>query len=169
MYLIPRPNSVQTLLMVANRAIDRTSPDYIDVQVMNRVLGSGPSSRLFRIIREEKGYTYGVGSSFSASRTMNHFTRDLGAHGSDRAGAGRAAEAVQGDSRSCGPGRRTGGCQERNRGELCAGPGELRPVLGRWMEQREYGLPEDYWDTYPAKVMAVTADDVQRVAKKYVP
>jgi predicted Zn-dependent peptidase len=31
------------------------------------------------------------------------------------------------------------------------------------------GLPEDYWDTYTAKVMAVGAEDVQRVAKKYVP
>jgi zinc protease len=42
-------------------------------------------------------------------------------------------------------------------------------VLGRWMEQRQYGLPEDYWDTFAQKVMAVTAEDVGRVAKKYVP
>ena len=31
-----------------------------------------------------------------------------------------------------------------------------------------YGFPPDYWDNYPAKVMAVTADDIQRVAKKYL-
>jgi len=71
--LIPRPNSVQTFLVVANLAIDRLSPDYVECQVMNRVLGSGPSSRLFRNIREEKGYTYGIGSSFSATRTLNYF------------------------------------------------------------------------------------------------
>ena len=34
---------------------------------------------------------------------------------------------------------------------------------------REYGLPENYWDTYPEKVMAVTAADVESVARKYVP
>ena len=42
-------------------------------------------------------------------------------------------------------------------------------VLSYWLQQREFGLPEDYWDKYPERVMAVTAADVQRVAKKYVP
>ncbi len=42
-------------------------------------------------------------------------------------------------------------------------------VLARWIEQRMFGLPEDYWDTYAEKVQAVTAAGVQRVAKKYVP
>jgi zinc protease len=42
-------------------------------------------------------------------------------------------------------------------------------VLARWMQQREFGLSEDYWDTYPEKIMAITAADVQRVARKYVP
>ena len=42
-------------------------------------------------------------------------------------------------------------------------------MLSRWIEQREYGFPEDYWDTYSQKVMAIGAEDVQRVAKKYVP
>ena len=37
------------------------------------------------------------------------------------------------------------------------------------MQQREFGLPEDYWDTYPEKIMAMTAAEVMRVAKKYVP
>ena len=42
-------------------------------------------------------------------------------------------------------------------------------VLNQRMQAREYGLPDDYWDTYPEKLMAVTAADVQRVARKYVP
>src|SRR5215475_14352342 len=73
-YLIHRPNSVQTTLTVGNHAIDRLSPDYIPLMVLNRVLGSGPASRLFRNIREEKGYTYGISSGFSASHYLNHFT-----------------------------------------------------------------------------------------------
>jgi len=37
------------------------------------------------------------------------------------------------------------------------------------MDQRQLGLPEDYWDTYAGKTQAVTAEDVMRVAKKYIP
>ena len=39
-------------------------------------------------------------------------------------------------------------------------------VLQRWLQQREYGLPEDYWDTYTEKVMAITATDVALVKSR---
>src|SRR5262249_37178771 len=71
--LVDRPGSVQTDLLVGNRAIDRRSPEYVTVQVLNRILGSGPASRLFRNIREDKGYTYGISSGFAAGWYANVF------------------------------------------------------------------------------------------------
>ena len=60
---VARPNSVQTSLWVGTQAISRTSPDYDIVQVMNTVIGGGPTGRLFIHLREEKGYTYGAYSN----------------------------------------------------------------------------------------------------------
>ena len=169
-FLIPRPNSVQTLLMVANHAIDRKSPDYIECQVMNRVLGSGPSSRLFRIIREEKGYTYGIGSGFSATRYLNHFTASTSVRTevTEPALAELLAQFADIRNRAV-PADELADAKSAIVASFVLGLESSSQVLSRWMEQRMDGLPEDYWDTYTAKVMAVGAEDVQRVAKKYVP
>ena len=61
-----RPDSVQTSLAVGTQSMVRTDPDYVPLTVANRVLG-GTMGRLFRHLREEKGYTYGIGSGFSAT------------------------------------------------------------------------------------------------------
>jgi zinc protease len=169
-YLIPRPNSVQTLLIIANHAIDRKDPDYINIQVMNRVLGAGPSSRLFRIIREEKGYTYGVGSNFTATRYLNHFQASTSVR-TDVTEAALAELIKQfADIRNRPvPADELADARSAISSSFVLGLESSQAILSRWMEQRMDDLPEDYWDTYTTKVMAVTADDVQRVAKKYVP
>jgi zinc protease len=40
-------------------------------------------------------------------------------------------------------------------------------VLGYYTQSWLYGLPADYWDTYPAKIAAVTAAQAQAAARKY--
>jgi zinc protease len=169
-YLISRPGSVQTNLELTNRAIDRMNPDYIACMVMNQVLGSGPAARLFRIIREEKGYTYGVSSSFSASKYAQHF-------GSGMAVRTEVTEPALTDLLKefkeirdvPVPKDELDAAKRTIVGRLALSLENPAGVLNQWMTQREYGLPEDYWDQYPERVMAITAEDVQRVAKKYVP
>ncbi len=169
-YLISRPNSVQTYLMLANRAIDRPNPDYVAVQVMNMVLGASPASRLFRIIREEKGYTYGVSSAFSSTRYMQGFVSAL----SVRTEVTEPAltdmlKEFQEIREKATPKDEFDGAKRSLTASFALGLENPAQVLSRWLQQREYGLPEDYWDTYSEKIMAVTVDDVQRVARKYVP
>jgi zinc protease len=65
-HLVDRPDSVQTVLNLGNLGIPRVHPDYFPLLVMNRILG-GPMGRLFLNLREDKGYTYGVGSFFTGA------------------------------------------------------------------------------------------------------
>jgi zinc protease len=65
-YLVARPNSVQTSFVVGAQSMARTNPDFVPLTVANRVLG-GAMGRLFRHLREQKGYTYSVFSNFSAT------------------------------------------------------------------------------------------------------
>jgi len=168
-YLVEKRNSVQTLLVVANHAIDRNSPDYVECQVMNRILGGGFSSRLFRV-REEKGYPNTMSSNFSATRYLNHFSASTSVQPAAtepalaeilKQFADIRDRAVSADELA--------DAKSAIVASFALGLESSSGVLARWLEQREYGLPDDYWDTYAKKVMAVTAEDVQRVAKKYVP
>jgi zinc protease len=168
-YLIDRPGSVQSTITMGNIAIDRRSPDYFPVLVMNSIVGGGASARLFLNLREEKGYTYGVYSGFTALKypgpwsaggdvrtevtegAMTEFLRELNRIRDEKVPAPELEE------------------QKRS---IVAGfalslesPAQL---LGYAMTRKIYDLPADYWDTYPSKVMAVTAEDVQRVARQYV-
>jgi len=169
-YLASRPGSVQTGLTLANRAIERTNPDYIACMVMNQVLGSGPAARLFRIIREEKGYTYGVSSSFSATRYTQHFSSSMSVRTevTEAALADLLKEFKEIRDVTV-PKEELEGAKRTLVASFVLGLENPAQVLARWLQQREYGLPEDYWDTYADRIMAVTAGDVQRVAKRYVP
>src|SRR4029453_2077147 len=72
-YLVDRPGSAQSNIVIANTAITRTHPDYFPMLVMHTVLGANASSRLFMNLREEKGYTYGAYSSLDARRFAGTF------------------------------------------------------------------------------------------------
>ncbi len=64
-YLVHRPGSVQSVFGVGHIGVPPGHPDYFPLVVMNRVLGGGADSRLFQILREERGWTYGAYSQLT--------------------------------------------------------------------------------------------------------
>jgi predicted Zn-dependent peptidase len=169
--LVDRPSSVQTAFYLGNRAFDRCSPDYIPAQVMNRVLGGGPASRLFRNIREAKGYTYGIGSGFSASQYMNLFSLQTSVRTEVTGDALREILKELADIRNRPvPADELENAKRALVASFALSTENQATALSNATTLLEYKcLPADYWDTYPEKIAAVTAADVQRVAQKYVP
>jgi predicted Zn-dependent peptidase len=167
--LVHRPNSVQTTVAMGNIAIDRRSSDYMPMVVMNDVIGGGASARLFLNLREEKGYTYGVYSDFTAVRYPGPW----------RAGGNMRTEVTEGAMVEFFNEIRRIRDEPVPLGELAESQRSIVASFALSLEQpsralafaitrKLYDLPADYWDGYAAKIAAVTVADVQRVARKYL-
>lgn len=61
-HFIEKPDAIQSAIRVGRILFNKTHPDYFKFQVLNTILGGYFGSRLMANIREEKGYTYGIGS-----------------------------------------------------------------------------------------------------------
>lgn len=168
-YIVDRPGSAQSNIVIANLGITRTSPDYFPMLVMHTVLGANASSRLFMNLREDKGYTYGAYSSLDARRTA----------GTVRATA-EVRTPVTGDSLK-------EFFYELNRirsepvseKEIADAKSYLTGVFPIRLETQEglidqlvqikmFGLPDDYLEIYRNRIQAVTIEQIQQVAAKYI-
>jgi zinc protease len=169
LYIVDRPGSAQSNIVIANPAINRTSNDYFPMLVMNVVLGANASSRLFMNLREQKGYTYGAYSSLDAMRL-----------------AGSISETAEVRTPVTGPSLKEFFYElDRIRNEAVPEK-EIRDaksfltgvfpiqietqegLINRLVQIKMYGLPGDYLQTYRDRINSVTAADIQRVARQYV-
>lgn len=168
-YVVDRPGSQQSNIVIGNVALKRNNPDYFPVLVMNTVLGANASSRLFMNLREAKGYTYGAYSNTDTRREAGTF----------RASA-EVRTPVTGDSLK-------EFFYELNRIRTdVVGDKELTDakayltgvfpirletqegIVGQLLQIKLYDLPANYLQTYRDEINKVTAKDVQRVAQKYL-
>jgi predicted Zn-dependent peptidase len=168
-YLVNRPGSVQTDVAIGNLAISRRDPDYPAVVVMNRIVGGGPAARLFMNLREEKGYTYGVYSNFSAQQYPGPW--QAGGNMRSEVTEGAMTEFFKEFRRIREEAVPQSELDDSVRSVVAAFALSLEnpaQLLDYAITRRIYNFPADYWDTYPARISAVTAADVARVANKYI-
>lgn len=167
--LVDRPDSVQTYIVAGTRTIKRTDPDYFALTVMNYVLGGGPQARLFLDLREEHSYTYGAYSAVAA----NIYPGDWSGYAAVRTPVtdGSMTQFVYEYKKIAAEPVPDSELDDARRSIVANFALSLESpaqVLNVWMLVQYYGLPADYWDTYPDHIQAITAAQVQAVAKKYV-
>jgi len=72
--LVHRPGSVQANILVGNTTWQPTDTRSYALALGNQILGGAADSRLFTILREQKGWTYGAYSGVTRYRGLGHFT-----------------------------------------------------------------------------------------------
>ncbi|MEO3820490.1 pitrilysin family protein [Plantactinospora sp. B24E8] len=76
--LVDRPGSVQSTLRLGHVAPHRAHPDHVPMTLAATVLGGAFTSRLNHLIREVRGYTYGIRGEFGYSRRFGRFVVSSG-------------------------------------------------------------------------------------------
>lgn len=71
--LVHRPGSAQSHIVVGNTTIGPADPTYYAARVATQVLGGGADARLFQILREQKGWTYGAYAALHRYRGLGYW------------------------------------------------------------------------------------------------
>ena len=168
--VVDKPSAVQSVVWLGN-VIDlpHGHKDIEALRVANQILGGGMSGRLFSNLREDKAFTYGAYSNFGVDELNSTFSASAKVRNEVTDSA--VTEFLYELNRM-----RTEPVTEE---DLVAAKASLSGSFGRSLESpasaanfalniARYGLPEDYYNNYLARIEAVTAEDVMRVAKEYM-
>ena len=167
---VDKAGAVQSVINITY-AVDMKpgTADVIPARVMNTILGSGFSGRLFKNLREDKAYTYGAYSSLDADELVGSFSANASVRNEVTDSAVTQflielnklrTEPVTKEELELAKSFIAGG--------FARSLESPQTVAGFALNIDMYKLPADYYETYLQKLSAVTIDDVSRVAKKYL-
>ncbi|MBI2213455.1 MAG: insulinase family protein [Acidobacteria bacterium] len=167
--IVDRPQSVQSELRVGHVGLDRSTPDYFSLAVMNGILGGVFTSRLNMNLREKNAFTYHVRSGFSLRRSRGPFVVSTAVR-NDVTGA--ALREILAELRRIG----SGDIEPAELDEVKSYLGGVFPqsvatassLAGRLEEMEVHKLDPSWFDHYRDRLAAVTADDVVRVAREHI-
>ncbi len=168
-YVIDRPQAVQSEIRIGHIGVARTSEDYFAISVMNALLGGVFNSRINLNLRERHGYTYGARSTFAFRREAGPFVVSAPVRNEVTR---ESVNEVLIELRRI----RTGDIEDRELndtksyliGVFPATVQSASDIAGRLLDMELYGLPEDYFDHYRENIDAITKDEIARVANKYI-
>jgi zinc protease len=169
LHIVSKPDAKQSELRIGNVGLPRNHPDYYAAVVTNAVLGGLFSSRINLNLREKHGYTYGAFSHIDWRRQAGPFVVSTAVQSEVTAPAAKEAlaeiERIRADRVSV--------------DELSLATSYLDGVFpiryettdaiaGALATLVQYGLPDDFYDTYREHMRAITTDDVLRVAQTHL-
>jgi len=168
--VIDVPSAVQSEISVINLVdLKKSSPDYFAAFLANYVLGGGADSYLFMDLREKHGFTYGAYSSIGSGRFQSTFDASASVRTPktdsavaaflgqiNRVRTEKITDQQLKDAKALYNGRFALGLED---------PARMATFASTILIEK---LPADFYKTYLQKVNAVTADDIQKAAQKYI-
>ncbi|HKA00505.1 MAG TPA: pitrilysin family protein [Candidatus Solibacter sp.] len=169
-YLIDKEDATQSTVIAGLPGGRMDDPDFFAATVMNNILGNGFASRLFAQVRTVQGLAYAIGSSWDANW---EYTGTFNASGGSKSETTvKFIRAVQREIQRMSQDPVTPTELARGKDNILKGIAfdfdSTAKIATRLMMYEYYGYPRDFLQRYQEGIAKVTADDVVRVAKKYL-
>jgi predicted Zn-dependent peptidase len=167
-HFIEKEGAVQNAIRIGKLVINRQHPDYASLRIVNTILGGYFGSRLMMNIREDKGYTYGIGSGIINLRDAAYFfiTSEVKSEVTQLAVdeilkeiRKLQTEAVRPDELSLVKNYLQGEFQRSFDGPFA--------LLSRFKEIYYSNLDYGYFENYIHKVKSIDAEEIMHIANKY--
>jgi zinc protease len=169
-YLIDRPGSGQSVIFGAQLAPPQNDPDAIALQLANGIFGGKFSSRINMNLREDKHWSYGVRAVLPAARAQRPYI-SISAVQTDKTKES-IVELVKEYHNIAGEKPITAEeLKDEQSNDTLGLPGTFETVQqlsGAYGTILQYGLPEDYYNTFTQKALALTPESANETAKKYI-
>jgi zinc protease len=169
LYFVDVPNASQSVLRIGYLALAETDPDFYPATVMNfRLGGGGFASELTQVLREQRGYTYGVGSGFSGTDLPGPFQIASSVRSNVTL---EALDAVKDIIEAHGPEFDAEDLEATRSFLLRANAGAFetgRAKLGLLGDMSAYGFPADYVLQREQIVRDMTIEDIRTLSGRYL-
>ncbi|MCC1483293.1 insulinase family protein [Winogradskyella sp. E313] len=167
---VDMPNATQSSISVTNNVdLKQNDDDYFAAIIANSILGGGTDSYLFKNIREDKGYTYGAGSSlgsnrygvsrFTASAKVRNMVTDSAVVEFLKEIKRIRTELVQPETLE--------NAKAQYVGNFVLRLERPQTIANYALNIKRNNLPEDFYTNYLNSVNEVSEEDIKRVANKY--
>lgn len=157
-------SSSQTVLKLGQVGIQHDNPDYFPLMVGNYILGGGSLvSRLSNEIREKNGLTYGISSQFMPMPGNGPFMISFSTQNNQTQQALKMTQDTLNDFLKTGPSdEELNATKQYLIGSFPLSLSSNTNIAGMLLRMSFYNLPDNYLDTYVARIEAVTTADIKK-------
>jgi zinc protease len=167
--IVDKPDAVQTEIRVGQLAIPRKHPDYLAWDLTVKILGGEGANRLHRVLRSERGLTYGAEADTQAMKQAGDFVAETNTRTETTGEALRlTVEEFSKLQRQRVSERELDDAQAYLAGSFpltIETPNDIATIV---MNALFYELPLEEIATFRERVQAITPDEIQRVARQYI-
>lgn len=168
-HYIAKRDALQSAIRLGKVSINRSHSDFAGFQVLNTLLGGYFGSRLMANIREDKGYTYGIGSALVSMKNAGYFfiASEVGADVCNSALDEIHKEIEILKTQEVGE-PELNLVRNYMLGSMLGGLENAMSHADKFKNIYFSGLDYDYYQSYINTVRTITAQDIQNLANKYL-